>query len=229
MKSFLSFLLLGVVSACCSSWIRDSQTAKNIGFIIGTPNQNQNTIVPIVQPPTATNIKDLQVQIDFVIERDLDFGSTQGCACECTYCRYYLDVALVVNIGQGVSLPVIDNTDTPQTFPVSLPRNDSFVLYGAVGSLSCYDQVFTFSYNSAQDSFFDIKFPDGIQLNGGDQVQVIWKMKGQVSECASLDGNVLIQATGIGNYVLSYGECPVGEYEECVEQIERKLSAERKH
>lgn len=231
MKEVVAFALLSVVFACCSSWLRDTQTAKNTAFITGSTEVNELQTIPIVQPPTATNVKDVQVDVTFVLARDLNSVS-EGCPCVCASCRYYIDVVLVANVGQGASLMPLGDPTTDLYFPVSLPRNDSNVLYGAVGTVNCYDDEYYFVYNSALDPSFASKYPDGIQLNGGDQIAILWQFRGQATNCDNFDGNVEVQGVGIGNYFLSYGDCPTGNYEDCVAEIienEKHQEKLRKH
>lgn len=232
MKGVLKCVLFAVVSACCSSWLRDTQTAKNVAFVTGSTEPSEVQVVPIVQPPTATNVKDVQVDVTFVLTRDLNTIPQVGCPCECAACRYYIDAVLVANVGQGASLLPLGDPTTDLYFPVSLPRNDSNVLYGAVGTVNCYDDEYYFEYNSANDPSFTAKYPDGIQLNGGDQISILWQFRAQATNCDNFDGNVKVQSVGIGNYFLSYGDCPTGNYEDCVAEIienEKHQDKVRKH
>lgn len=231
MKSVLLFVLLGYVSACCSSWLRDAQTAKNLAFLGGAEDENIEQEIFLVQPSSAINVKDIQVDMTFVLSRNLASISTfNECACECTYCRYYINAVLVVNLGQGI---LLWNLNPPgfaqQYFAVSLPRNDSNVLYGIMDSLNCFDQKVDLVYNSANDPFFVAKYPDGIQLNAGDSIEIVWQFIPQVENCDNMDGGISISATGVTNYYLSYGECPQGSYKECVAEIlENEKFQERK-
>lgn len=209
MKEIVRLILVGVVSACCSGWLRTAQTAKNLGFIeygaMGDPIERV-----VVWAPSATTVSALQIDMDIQLHRDI---TTIDPTCECPLkdcyaCRYYFDMFLVVNTGQGVGVPVIQQPEDlfDQVFPISLPRNDSNLLYGHVGSLQCiFDKVHV-SYNTATDASFTARWPDGIQLNQGDTIEFHVTSVAQGDECFPIDGVVGIDATGIANYILSYGD-----------------------
>lgn len=228
MKVVLSVVLIGVVSGCCSSWLGDAQTSKNGGFI--SVDSGGVNVLPIVEAPAATTVKEIQFGIEFDLLRDLSGLEPGSCTCPptvCAYCRYYINWAVVINVGQGVTLPSIGVTTTQITdlFPLSLPANDSNVLYAGVSSVQCFDDRISASYDSAVDPFFTLRYPDGITLNQGESIQLYWQSTPQSQSCVGLDGRIESEAVGWFNYVLNYAECLEFHpkyYDSCVGELEGK-------
>lgn len=221
----LLLLFIGVASAtcgCCSTWLRDAQTAKNMEFLYSSGEAFSQNVVPIVAVGSATVVKEIQIDVKFGLQNDLSSVCQSECTPPpvCAYCRYIITGALVINHGQGASVEPFTTLDGGnQIKGVSLPRNDSDVLYGGIGMVNCYGDVYEFEWNSASDCFFDTKFAGGIQLNDGESIDFYWAWSPSYAQCQSLETPDLIVA-GLSNYYLSYAECPVGDYAACVKETD---------
>lgn len=87
---------------------------------------------------------------------------------------------------------------------VSIPANDTSVLFAKMGMISCYTDYFYFNWNSLNDADFINQFPNGIELNGGDQIVLLYTFSPASQECQGLDGLVTPTITGLVNWVNSY-------------------------
>lgn len=195
------------VEGCCSGWLRNSQTSKNLYFSQRDSNAVVTNRIPLFQPSSAETVAQLQIHADFVLYAEAMVQS-ETCRCACSDCRYYVDAALVLKpSGQTQTIPVsnLPPPTPPDYFTGSITSiaNSTNILYAMTGSLMCYDQKLTLDWNSISDPDFQSVFPSGIQFNDGESVELIWAARPSDENICSVDLPA-VETQGWINYVLAY-------------------------
>lgn len=157
----------------------------------------------LLSQPSAGTILQLQADFDLALVRPETQLCECSCPCICTQCNYYIDMVLAIHYAT-------DSIETPFTIApdwsggVSIPANDTSVLFSKLGLLTCYDQQFSFDWSSINDADFATQFPDGIQLNGGDRIELLYTFSPASDACQGADGLVTPTIVGSVNWVNSY-------------------------
>lgn len=206
---------LAIADCCGNSWIRDAQTAKSLSYSSIVPLQSTQTF-RLINASQATTVKDLQIQLTIALHRNPTATTTTGevppcpsawaTSC-CDKCTRVYNVALYINLQQQVEFNVVaPNNDifNPQSFnlgPLTSPPNYYGTLWSQNGLLQCFCDKDTITYNTATDLFYDVGYPEGIQLNNGDYIALV--ITQEDSECSENQSDGL-QVVGTANFIYAY-------------------------
>lgn len=200
--SFLALALASETAPCCNTWIRGSQTTKSVLF---TDTASGYSSYVLQSWPSTGTIEQIRFDMEIRLSRPLVQPCSEcQCPCACASCLYYYEVALVVvDDSETIQLP---NSIVPTYIgPVTIPGNNTNVLWAESGILNCFSEKDSISWSSISDADFQIGFDGGIQMNQGSQIVLIINFMPETSlTCFQLDGNIQAAYTGILNWVNTY-------------------------
>lgn len=212
----LILVALALADCCGNTWIRDSQTAK--GLTMSAIVEDERTItLGLINATQPTTVKEIQFSLTVALHRNLDATTTTGSVppCPdasagicCDHCTRYYVVSLYVNYQQSVEYQLFAPSNyilSPSPLNLdylSVPPNYYATLWSQNGLLQCFCDKDAVSYSSLGDQMYSVAFPQGIQLNNGDSIQLV--VSTEVSaQCESRQADG-IQLVGTANFIYAY-------------------------
>lgn len=214
----LLFLAHSYAQCCGPTWIRDSQTSKSLAISAFT-SDGRTTTYGLINATGPTTVRDLQFSLILALQRtsngDTSDTTQQLPNCNgpyrscCDTCTRYYSVSLYINLDSVVefALPITSNQLFQSTFeivPLTSPANYYGILTSQTGLLQCFCDKDVVSYSSLTDSLFETYFPDGIQLNAGQSIDLVINT-GISPDCTNTLANGL-QSRGVVNFIYAYAE-----------------------
>jgi hypothetical protein len=202
MNALILLLAYAGAQCCGPTWIRDAQTSKSLAISAFT-RDGATTTYGLVNATGPTTVRDLQYSLTIALQRTTNGatsettqqlppcgGPSRSC---CDTCARYYTLSLYVNLNAQADFQIVPLTD---------PANYYDVLASHTGLLQCFCDKDVVSYSTLTDSLFQTYFPDGIQLNAGDSIDLVL-VTNIAPECTNslADG---LQSLGTVNFIYSY-------------------------